>query len=104
MYQKQTMKHKHPIQSNTILQRNPDQIFTLIDDEVVMLDIKHEEYLNLNSHASHIWQLLTTPHTFGELTDRLCSAYDVEKAVCMGDTLDFITEFIEKDIIQIIHE
>ena len=98
------MKQKHPINSNTILQRNPDQLFTMIDDEVVMLNIKHEEYLNLNSHASYIWQQLKTPRSFGELTDLLCSAYNVEKKVCIKDTLDFIIEFVERDIIQIVHE
>ena len=98
------MKQKLPISGNTILQRHPEQLFTMIDDEVVMLNIKHEEYLNLNSHASYIWQQLKTPHSFGELTDHLCSAYNVEEKVCIKDTLDFITEFVERDIIQIIHE
>jgi len=98
------MKQKHPIHSNTILKRNPEQLFTLIDDEVVMLNIKHEEYLNLNHHASYIWKQLESPCTFGELTDHLCRVYDVDKQVCMKDSLDFITELIEKNIIQIVHE
>ena len=98
------MKQKPQIKNNTILQRNPKQLFTKIDDEVVMLNIKHEEYLNLNPHASYIWQQLETPRSFGELTDHLCSAYNVDKKVCIKDTLDFITELIEKDFIQIIHE
>ena len=98
------MKQKHPIHSKTILQQNPEQLFTMIDDEIVMLNIKHEEYLNLNGQASYIWQQLETPRSFGELTDHLCSAYSVEKEVCIKDTQDFIIEFVEKDIIQIIHE
>jgi hypothetical protein len=98
------MKQKQHIDSTTILRRNPDQLFTMIDDEVVMLNIKHEEYLNLNQHASYIWQQLETPLSFGELTDHLCSAYDVDRKVCVRDTLDFLTELVEKDIIQISHE
>ncbi len=76
----------------------------MIDDEVVMLNIQHEEYLNLNSQASYIWQQLKTPHSFGELTDLLCSAYNVDRKVCIKDTQDFVLEFVEKGIIQIIHE
>ncbi len=98
------MKEKHPINSSTVLQRNSEQLFTMIDEEVVMLNIKHEEYLNLNLHASYIWKQLENPHSFGELTDHLCRAYNVDKKVCIKDTLDFITEFIEKDIIHIINE
>ena len=76
----------------------------MIDDEVVMLNIKHEEYLNLNSQASYIWQLLETPRSFGELTDHLCSTFHVEEEVCIRDTLEFIIDLVEKEIIQIIHE
>jgi hypothetical protein len=76
----------------------------MIDNEVVMLNIKHEEYLNLNSHASYIWQQLESPHSFGELIDQLCSVYNVEKKVCIKDSQEFILELVEKDIIQIIHE
>jgi hypothetical protein len=98
------MKQPPLLNSNTILQRNPDQLFTIIDDEVVMLNIKHEEYLNLNPQASYIWQQLETPLTFGELTDHLCNAYNVDKGLCIKDTRGFIVELVEKDIIQIIHE
>ena len=98
------MNQKHPINSNTILKRNPEQLFTMIDDEVVMLNIKHEEYLNLNSQASYIWQQLEIPLSFGELTDHLCGAYNVDKKVCVKDTLDFVIELVEKGIIQITHE
>ena len=98
------MKQNYTIDSHTVLQRNPNQLFTMIDDEVVMLNIKHEEYLNLNSHASYIWQQLENPHSFGELTDQLCSVYNVEKTLCIKDTLDFINDLVEKDIIQIINE
>ncbi|MCP4310022.1 MAG: PqqD family protein [Bacteroidetes bacterium] len=98
------MKQKHQINSLTILQRNPEQLFTLIDNEVVMLNIRHEEYLNLNLHASYIWQQLDRPRSFGELTDFLCSEYDVDMKVCIEDTLDFIIELVEKGIIQIRHD
>jgi hypothetical protein len=98
------MKKKPRIDSNTILQRNQNQLFTIIDNEVVMLNIKHEEYLNLNQHASYIWKQLEVPTSFGELTDHLCSVYSVEREVCIQDTLDFIMPFLEKDIIQIVHE
>lgn len=98
------MKKRSQILSDTILQRNPDQLYSVIDDEVVMLNLAHEEYFNLNSHASYIWQQLKTPITFGELITRLCIAFDVKEKVCIKDTKGFIQESVEKNIIQIIHE
>ncbi|MGW8313956.1 MAG: PqqD family protein [Bacteroidales bacterium] len=95
------MMKGHTIDRDTILQRNPDQLFSVIDDEVVMLDIRDEEYLNLNSQASHIWKFLENPCSFGELTDHLCSAYHVEEEECIRDSLEFIIALVQKEIIQI---
>lgn len=96
------MKKKIIIYKDTKLQRNQDQIFSLIDDEVVMLSIKHGEYLNLNHPASFIWEKLENPCSLGELTDLLCGTYNVDRKECIKDTLEFITDFAEKGIIQII--
>ena len=97
------MKKIQKINPDTILQRNPDQLFTMIDDEVVMLNIDHEEYLNLNSHASYIWQQIEQPVQFSELIYQLCNAFDVDRVMCIEDTHGFIEEFVEKKIIQIIN-
>lgn len=98
------MKQEHPISSHTILQRNPKQLYSTIDDEVVMLSIEHEEYLNLNQQASYIWQKLESPVSFNELIDQLCAAFNVERDECIKDTMEFVTELAEKEIIQIVHE
>lgn len=98
------MKQKHQITRNTILKRNPDQLFTVVDDEIVMLNIEHEEYLNLNRHASYIWKQLENPLTLGKLIEKLCITFEVEEEVCMKDTKEFIEEFIEKEIIHINNE
>jgi len=98
------MKQKNEIEHSTILRRNPDQLFTLVDDEIVMLNIEHEEYLNLNSHASYIWNQLENPITFEKLIENLCDTFDVEKEVCLEDSREFIEKFIEKKIIRIIDE
>ncbi len=102
--QSHTIKQKYEIERSTILRRNPDQLFTLVDDEIVMLNIEHEEYLNLNSHASYIWNQLESPISFGKLIENLCDTFDVEENVCVADTLGFLEEFIEIDIIHILDE
>jgi len=98
------MKQKRKITRSTILKRDPNQLFTMIDDEVVMLNIEHEEYLNLNSHASYIWNQLENPLTFGRLVERLCDTFEVKENVCVADTLSLLEEFLDKNIIRIIDE
>ena len=98
------MKKEQEITRSTILKRNPDQLFTMIDEEVVMLNIEHEEYLNLNSHASYIWNQLENSLAFGKLIEKLCDAFDVKENVCIEDSRGLIIELIEKDIIHVIDE
>lgn len=96
------MKKRQEICGETLLQRDQNQLFTMVGGEVVMLNVKHEEYLNLNQHASQIWLFLESPHSFDELIDYLCSLYEVDREQCKQDTLEFVNEFREKQIIRII--
>ena len=92
---------KYNIKKETLLIRNPEQLFSSIDEEVVMLSVPNGEYYNLNPIGSYIWKILETPVTFDEIVRRLCDEYDVEMQQCIKDTSTFIVGLIEKDVIRI---
>lgn len=92
------------ISDNTILARNPDQLFSEIDDEIVMLSVKNGEYYNLNKVGSYIWNLLEKPNTFENLIKALLNSYDVDKKTCIDDTLPLIEELVIKGLINVIDE
>ena len=69
-----------------------------------MLNIKHEQFLNLKHCASHIWQQLESPISLSELADHLYNEFDGEREIYIQDSLDFIIEFVGNDIIHIVHE
>lgn len=98
------MKLNHTFNQETLLRRNPDQLFSAIDDEVVMLSILNEEYYNISSIGSFIWRELELPNSFGSLINKLCEVYEVDKQVCIDDTSEFIIKLIAKNIIQIVDE
>jgi hypothetical protein len=94
----------YKIDRNTIFQRNPDQIYSVIDDEIVMLSITKGEYYNLNKVGTDIWNLLHKPLSFTNLVETLSSYYEVDKTTCKEETRLFIEELLNKGIIYIVDE
>lgn len=94
---------KHTISQESQLRRKPNQLFSVVDDEVVILSVKDEEYLNLNKIGSYIWLQLEKTQSYSTLIENLCEEYEIDKTTCIHDTKTFLEELIEKDIIQIVH-
>ena len=95
---------KFQIDSNSFIVRNSNQLYSEIDKEVVMLNIKKEEYYNLDTISSDIWHRLAEPTKFEDLVDYLLNSYDVNRDTCIADTTECLKEFSEKDLIKIINE
>ena len=90
---------KEEITPERIVQRDPDQEFSMIDDEVVMLSLKNGEYYALNSVASRIWEIIEKRKTVKEITGILMEEFEVDEATCLKDTLECLYDFREKELI-----
>ena len=85
----------------SILMRKQDQLFSEIDGEVVMLSIENSEYYGMDKIGSRIWQLLEKPVTLKQLIGTLVDEYEVTEEQCTKDTLSFLEQLIEKDLVEI---
>ncbi len=90
---------KEAIAMNSKLQRDPDQEFSLIDDEVVMLSLKNGEYYALNSVASRIWEFIEEYKNLQEILEMLMEEFQVDETTCLNDTLECLYDFKEKGLI-----
>ena len=86
---------------NTIIERNPDQIFSNIDGELFMLSIDNSEYYNLSSSAVYIWEYLSEPRYISDIVILLQNEFDISFEECLADILPFLLELITKGIIRI---
>lgn len=86
---------------NTILKRKQDQLFSEIDGEVVMLSVENSEYYGMDKVGSHIWQLIEKPVSLKQLIGLLLDEYEVTEEQCMEDTLKFIEQLMDKDLVEI---
>ena len=87
------------ITDGQLLQRQPDMVFSHIDDEVVMMSIEAGEYYGLNPVASRIWDLLEKPHTFCRLIDLLMLEFDIDKSTCQKDVTNFLNQLVDKGLV-----
>ncbi len=95
---------KKEINLDTRFRRNPDLVYSEIDNEVVILSIANGEYYNLNSVGSDIWHLLDNESSFKNLLSQLMQTYQVSEEACLSDTMAFLQNSLNNNIIEIINE
>lgn len=95
---------KKKIALTTVLKKKSNQLFCVIDGEVVMLSIENGEYYSFDSIGSFIWNTLENPHTFRQLVDNLMEEYEVNEEVCINDTKPLLEGLLDKELIEIVDE
>ncbi len=94
-------KMEEKINEKSIVLRNPDQVYTVIDDEVVFLSFNTGEYVALNATATQIWEKIYTPTVVEELINGLLVEYDVLRDKCNLETIECLNDLLERGIIEI---
>ncbi len=82
------------------MQRDPDQEFTYIDGEVVMLSLKNGEYYGMDAVGTRIWELLESPLSFASLVDNLLKEFEVSREECEADTRDYLETLYQKKLLK----
>lgn len=85
---------------NTLVQRDPDQEFSMIDNEVVMLSLKNGEYYALNEVASKIWDLIKEKVSVEKIIQALMAEYEVDNETCYRETVECLAEFENKTLLR----
>jgi hypothetical protein len=93
------LNEKKFISAGSVLSRNPDMLFNVVDGEVVLLSVENSAYYGLDPTGSYIWHLLENPLSVNAIVDRLLKEYEVPHDQCMEDTLDFLNNLQSKNII-----
>lgn len=98
------MKLERHILDDSLICRKSDQIYSKIDNEIVMLSISHGEYYNLNPTGSIIWNLLNNPTSLTEIIHFLREHYNIPYDICYSETKEFIEELHLKGLIEFVNE
>jgi hypothetical protein len=79
----------------------PDAVAVAVDDELVMLDLRHGEYLGLDDIARRIWELLDGRRTIAAVCEVLVVEYEVEPGRCQADVLDVVRQLTDADVVTV---
>ena len=77
---------------STTICRNPDIMFTELEDKTLTMNIDTGNYHELDPIGSAIWREIEEPVQIGALRNRLCDRYDVSREQCLAELLDFLME------------
>ncbi len=87
------------ISESSKIERNPDIIFSEIDNETVMMDKDFESYFGLAEIGSRIWEELAKQQTVKSLCETLMQEYDVSYADCLNDVAELLSALQQQDMI-----
>ena len=79
--------------------RNSTMITRVIDGEAVIMDPQQGKVLALNQVGSFIWELLDSPHSQGDLLDKICREFNVGREEAAADLEEFLAVLKSKDLV-----
>lgn len=80
------------IDGNTVVVRDNEAMFSTMDDEVVILNLKGNNYLGLDSVGTRIWELLHSPVCVDTLCKQLNQEFEGTPEQIQSGVLSFLTE------------
>jgi len=91
------IKIAHTLQS--IVAQSPDLVGTKIEDHTALLSVSNGAYYSLDPVASRIWQLIEQPRPVSVVVDQLLAEYAVDRATCEAQTLTFLQQLADADLL-----
>ena len=79
--------------------KNPQIVYASLDSEICLFNPERGEYLNLNSTASLIWNLIDESSTFDGIANKLKELFDMKDANYIEELKDFIEESKKHNIL-----
>jgi hypothetical protein len=79
----------------------PDVLFRLVGEEAVLLNLKTELYLGLDTVGTRMWGVLIEAPSVEAAYDTLLREYDVEPTLLRQDLDEFLDKLLEQKLIQV---
>lgn len=82
--------------------REPDVIWTKLNDAVVAMGIGSGKYFEIEGVGQLIWELLEQQRSISELVEAIVAGHEVDAAECERDVRAFITDLTAAGLVQTI--
>ena len=82
------------------LSASTDVMVRNVGDELVLLDLKTERYLGLDSVSARIWQVLTGGGSVQSAYETLLAEFDVDPERLRTDLEEFVQELVRFGLVE----
>lgn len=86
---------------DTVVVATQKQVFSRLDDEIVILSLEDGTYYGLNPVGAQVWELIQEPTTVTEICDQLLRKYDVDPQRCQRETIGILEDLQKHDLIEV---
>lgn len=83
----------------SIVLRNPEIVHRTIDNDIVMMSIRKNNFYGINEIGSKIWNMLENETQVNKLVEKLIQLYSVDNKTCTNDVIDFLKEVLKHELI-----
>ena len=81
--------------------RSKDAIFTDLEGEVVIFNIKSGKYYNLNAMGSFIWKSIEQSTKISSVIEAVLSVYNVDRQRCENDVRSLMHNLYQAGLVEI---
>lgn len=90
-----------PSQSGVVYRRHPDALFTVVDEELIIMDAKEEFFYSSNAVGSVIWAAIETPASHDQICAAVCEAFpDAEPEAVRSDALELLEQMARRGLVE----
>ncbi|YAF95737.1 MAG: PqqD family peptide modification chaperone [Nodularia sp. CChRGM 3473] len=89
------------ISDSSIVVAIPEQIFSDIGGEAVILHLKTGIYHGLNEVGARIWTLIQEPKAVKDIKQNLLEEYEVASEECDRDLIALLKDFLAAGLIEV---
>jgi hypothetical protein len=83
----------------SIFKRSPEVVAAAVGEKSFLLHVEEWVYLELNESGSRIWELLDDGRTVDGVVEDLVRDFDLDPAVGVGDTTEFLATLEAKHFV-----
>jgi coenzyme PQQ synthesis protein D (PqqD) len=80
--------------------RSADLVWRAVEDDVLVLDLRKDLFLEVNRSGALLWELLARGTRRTELVDRLVRAYDLAPERAVSDVDLLLEELSARDLLE----
>lgn len=84
----------------TRVEHNEDVLFSEVADGMSLMDIESGKYFHFDQTGAQIWKQMDGAMPIQEICDKVQSEFDVDPETCRKDTLEFLQQLSELDLVK----